>query len=71
MSNKARRGGVRTVIQLSEENAISVFAALTPPGESKPPFGLVSKFFNQLVDAWRVKRAQQEIQNGPDTQPRA
>jgi hypothetical protein len=69
MSVKQRTGGVRTVIQLSQENAVSVFAALTPPGADKPPFGLMSRFFNQLVEAWRVKQAQKENQRGTHEQP--
>lgn len=51
------------MIQLSDENFLAVNVALTPPGEVKPPFGITSKFFNELVEDWRARRALKEIQN--------
>lgn len=69
MSLRSRTGGVRQVIQLSNENALAVFARLTPPGSQRPPFGAISSFFNHLVDAWRVQEALKEKKDGPDSHP--
>lgn len=57
---RKKTAGVRTVIFLTEENALSVFGALTPAGEQRPPFGAMSHFFNELVERWRIARAQKE-----------
>lgn len=57
MSYRKRGGSNRVVIYLSDENFLAVGAELTPPGESKPDFGAISKFFNGLVDDWRLRRA--------------
>jgi hypothetical protein len=68
LSHRSRTSGNRVVLYLSDENYLSVIAALTPAGEDRPPFGVISKFYNDLTEAWRMRRASQEPRNDrPDT----
>lgn len=57
MPARSRHGSNRIVIQLSDENYLAVMCELTPEGQAKPPFGVVTKFFNGLVENWRAHKA--------------
>lgn len=60
MARPKGSGGTRQVVYLSDENVLAVHVALTPAGDSKPPFGAISKFINLLLDNWRSQQAFKE-----------
>lgn len=61
MPAKSKHGTNRIVAQLSDENYLYVMTKLTPPGELSPPYGMLSRYLNGLIDAQRSREAQQEI----------
>lgn len=52
-----QRNRQRTVIYLRPENYLYVMAKLTPQDGTKPAFGIVSDYFDALVDAARNRDA--------------
>lgn len=52
-----RRGGNRTVLQLSDENYLALQTSVTPNPLEKPDHGALSRLANAIFDDWRARTA--------------